>query len=69
MVTYAKISPKNGEPQRYSWGMQKKKKKSYLQHILKKPCFPQEETLTRRELLAFFSVWFACPSLEILTLI
>ena len=21
MVTYAKISPKNGEPQRYSWGM------------------------------------------------
>ena len=27
-VTYAKISPKNGEPQRYSWGMQKKKKKS-----------------------------------------
>ena len=27
MVTYAKISPKNGEPQRYSWGTQKKKKK------------------------------------------
>ena len=26
MVTYAKISPKNGEPQRYSWGTQKKKK-------------------------------------------
>ena len=27
MVTYTKISPKNGEPQRYSWGTQKKKKK------------------------------------------
>ena len=27
MVTYAKISPKSGEPQRYSWGTQKKKKK------------------------------------------
>ena len=26
-VTYAKISPKSGEPQRYSWGMQKKQKK------------------------------------------
>ena len=26
MVTYAKISPQNGEPQRYSWGTQKKKK-------------------------------------------
>ena len=26
-VTYAKISPKSGEPQRYSWGTQKKKKK------------------------------------------
>ena len=25
-VTYAKISPKSGEPQRYSWGTQKKKK-------------------------------------------
>ena len=25
-VTYAKISPRNGEPQRYSWGTQKKKK-------------------------------------------
>ena len=27
MVTYAKISPKSGEPQRYSWGTHKKKKK------------------------------------------
>ena len=27
MVTYAKISPKSGEPQRYSWGTQKKAKK------------------------------------------
>ena len=27
-VTHAKISPKNGEPQRYSWGTQKKKKKT-----------------------------------------
>ena len=27
MVTYAKISPNNGEPQRYSWETQKKKKK------------------------------------------
>ena len=26
-VTYAKISPKSGEPQRYSWGTHKKKKK------------------------------------------
>ena len=26
-VTYAKISPKSGEPQRYSWGTQKKKTK------------------------------------------
>ena len=26
-VTCAKISPKNGEPQRYSWGMQKERKK------------------------------------------
>ena len=26
-VTYANISPKSGEPQRYSWGTQKKKKK------------------------------------------
>ena len=26
-VTYAKISPKSGEPQRSSWGTQKKKKK------------------------------------------
>ena len=26
MVTYAKISPKSGEPQRYSWGTQKKNK-------------------------------------------
>ena len=26
-VTYAKISPKSGEPQRYCWGTQKKKKK------------------------------------------
>ena len=25
-VTYAKISPKSGEPQRYSWGTEKKKK-------------------------------------------
>ena len=24
-VTYAKISPKSGEPQRYSWGTQKTK--------------------------------------------
>ena len=31
MVTYAKISPKNGEPQRYSWGTQKKKKKKKRQ--------------------------------------
>ena len=29
-VTYAKISPKNGEPQRRSWGTQKKKKKKYV---------------------------------------
>ena len=28
MVTYAKISPKSGEPQRYSWGTPKKKKKA-----------------------------------------
>ena len=27
-VTYAKISPKSGEPQRYSWGTQKKNKKT-----------------------------------------
>ena len=27
MVTYAKISPKSGEPQRYSWGTQKKTNK------------------------------------------
>ena len=26
-ITYAKISPQNGEPQRYSWRRQKKKKK------------------------------------------
>ena len=26
-VTYAKISPKSGEPQRCSWGTPKKKKK------------------------------------------
>ena len=26
MVTYAKISPKSGEPQRFSWGTQKNKK-------------------------------------------
>ena len=26
-VTYAKISPKSGEPQRYSWGTQKQKKR------------------------------------------
>ena len=26
-ATYAKISPKSGEPQRYSWGTQKKKEK------------------------------------------
>ena len=26
-VTYVKISPKSGEPQRYSWGTQKKEKK------------------------------------------
>ena len=32
-VTYAKISPKSGEPQRYSWGTQKKNKKN------KKNCF------------------------------
>ena len=31
MVTYAKISPKSGEPQRYSWGTQKKKKKKKYQ--------------------------------------
>ena len=29
MVTYAKISPKNGEPQRYSWRTQKKKIPDY----------------------------------------
>ena len=28
MVTYAKISPKSGEPQRYSWWTKKKKKKT-----------------------------------------
>ena len=38
-VTYAKISPKSGEPQRYSWGTQKKttkqtnKKTCYLTHL------------------------------------
>ena len=31
-VTYAKISPKSGEPQRYIWGTQKKKKKK--NHLL-----------------------------------
>ena len=38
MVTYAKISPKSGEPQRYSWGSQKKKKKNQLdlRSIIKK---------------------------------
>ena len=30
MVTYAKNSPKSGEPQRYSWGTQKKKKKKII---------------------------------------
>ena len=34
-VTYAKISPKSGEPQRYSWGTQKKKKKK--KNFLKLP--------------------------------
>ena len=36
MVTYAKISPKSGEPERYSWGMQKKRKKKeliYTRHL------------------------------------
>ena len=34
MVTYTKISPKNGESQRYNVGMQKKKKKkNFLAHI------------------------------------
>ena len=37
-VTYAKISPKNCEPQRYSWGTQKKKKKqkNKKKHTLKR---------------------------------
>ena len=32
-VTYAKISPKSGEPQRYSWETQKKKKKVFLLRV------------------------------------
>ena len=32
MVTYAKISPKSGEPQRYSWERKKKKKKKKKVH-------------------------------------
>ena len=34
MLTYAKISPKSGEPQRYRWGTQKKKKKKKKKKLL-----------------------------------
>ena len=33
-VTYAKISPKSGEPQRFSWGMQTKQNKKYVLSFL-----------------------------------
>ena len=33
---YAEISPKNGEPQRSRWGMQKKKKKKICLRTEKK---------------------------------
>ena len=39
MVTYAKISPKSGEPQRYSWGTKKNPKKTlWCDSAVKKPC-------------------------------
>ena len=42
MVTYAKISPKSGEPQRYSWGTQKKKKrKEQIEIVYNLPIVPQ----------------------------
>ena len=46
-VTYAKISPKSGEPQRHSWGTQKKKKKKK-----KKTCDFKAKTC---EMLLLFS--------------
>ena len=40
MHTCKKISPKNGEPQRYSWGTQKKKKKKDVRHSFLSPIHP-----------------------------
>ena len=44
-MTYAKISPKSGEPQRYSWGTQKKTQK--------KPTKKKKTTTTKKELIFF----------------
>ena len=47
MVTYAKISPKSGEPQRYSWGTHKKKRKKVDLLVPDHLVTPGTESLTR----------------------
>ena len=42
-VTYAKISPKSGEPQRYSWGTQKKNKNTHTKTSTQKKTPPYSE--------------------------
>ena len=48
MVTYAKISPKSGEPQRYSWGTQKKKKKKSTRLTERQTTYTDKQTTTGR---------------------
>ena len=70
MVKYAKISPKNGEPQRYSWGTQKKK--NSLPLSLRKTLFfnfqkeAKNSSVRKASQLMFASVFFCvCRSVGV----
>ena len=69
MVKYAKISPKNGEPQRYSWGTQKK---NSLPLSLRKALFfnfqkeAKNSSVRKASQLMFASVFFCvCRSVGV----
>ena len=66
-VTYAKISPKSGEPQRYSWGTQKKKKKkSKWFKCWSWTIRPRPKTvILKMKMIQTKSNWFKCSSRKI----
>ena len=67
-VTYAKISSQNGEPQRYSWGTQKERKKE-IPIVFKKACIApsclHQESCNNAWLLLFTYIFSSEFSLSV----